>query len=189
MINFRRNAPLLIFTLYITVSCTIFKDSNEKAINIGASVLNQKSDNLDSIVPICNTIFLDTCQVFYILTSPTTDLFHQGSWDSNFSYRNDMLLASPNQMNDFNSLMVKPELTNVYFCKNVFIAFGLSGLNHSDDGVWIVKILDENKFFNLHKLKILNNKSKSKPKTDWLYRYNDEWVIVSCDLTKSFCNY
>ncbi len=184
VMNRRIKISFCFLVFLLVFSC---KDDNTKAISIGERVIHNNSSSLDKILPICDSIFLDSCNVFYILTSPNTSLFAQGAEIDDLYYENCMLKASTAQEKSILNLMVHPDLVNIRYLKGVYIAFGLSYLNHSDEGVDIIKISDKLKFNKLFQFTKLSNNSQNFPKTNWIYHCKDDWYIVSGDLIRSGC--
>lgn len=176
---------LYIISFLLLLSACI--SSNDDFIKDGKNIIYKFDTRLEGIIPICDSIFVDSCNVFYILTSPTTDLFAQGAEIDELYYKGCMLEATDQQSKAISDSIVRPELSRIGFMKGVYVSFGMSYVNHGDEGIKLVKILDKVKFDELFNLLLVTDKRVCETQYNWIYPVNNDWYIVSGSLVKSGC--
>jgi hypothetical protein len=173
---------IILVALLLNTGCVDRNVVNSNVINKGKDVWLNHGNELKQIIPICDELFLSKCNVYYIHTSPTTDLYAQGAWIDDLYYEGCIIKPSKTQIDKVNSLLPRPKINDIYYLKDVFTSFGLSYLSKENDALLLVYIKDLDKFNKIYHLKKYNQKDDDKITNAWIKALDDHWYVCSANL-------
>lgn len=173
---------LMLSLVLVVPGCADSSIVNKKVLEKGEGIWLNHRDELKQIVPICDELFASNCIVYYILTSPTTDLYAQGVWQDNLYYDGCIVEPSQTQVDKVISLIPRPDVNDIYYLKGVFTSFGLSYMSKEDDALLLVYIEDIDTFNKVYNLTQYDRKDDNKVTNGWMKALDDHWYVCSANL-------
>ncbi|MES2800194.1 MAG: hypothetical protein V4638_09280 [Bacteroidota bacterium] len=176
------------FILILSFGLHSCYDDSNGIIKEGIRIHKNYNSELEELLPLFDSTYFDSCNVFFINMSPTTELFVQEGTIDHLYDSSKFEIMTKEQEAIIHKRKPRLELTGTTFLKNVFLAFTINKANHySLDHSYLVRVIDENKFkrvyFNLKDYKTLKG-DKSKI-TNWYYPINKEWIICTGNIIHS----
>jgi hypothetical protein len=174
-----------IYLLALLLVLTSCYNDNDYILNQGKSIHSQYSNRLEELLPLFDSTYQDPCNVFHINMSTTTDLFVQ---EGTIDHLYDSTLfkeMSIDQEKFIRDKKPRKELNDIWYLKDVFLAFSISEANHKSlDRSYMIRVLDSAKFNSVYKkfVHIYNNDKLNNTISNWIYHIDDKWWICTGDL-------
>lgn len=177
---------ILFFTVFVS-SCNMYE--TEELIENGKKTLEENSKKLEKLINLSNEMAENTCNMYQIMTSRSTDFFSF----SEFYYRSkehkvkegDYIDVSNHDKKKIWEYRPKKIITQFYFVKDLYVFFELDPYrSYSKKRAKLIYCYKKDyfkKLFSNYSFYEKDQRNEIVDSLDWVYFYDDHWAITTSD--------
>lgn len=175
----------LIGLFIVFASCNMYHPID--IVNKGKQIIDANKDALDSLIVLSNKIAPDSCGMYQISTSSTTDyfnpvIFYYDKVTKDVKNGGSFHISNEN-MELINKLLPKNDISDFMFVSDLYVTFSHEHYrDYNNQYAEIIYCYNKNKFKKLFSQYSFYEKGQEKnilDKSNWVYFYDSNWAITT----------